>query len=225
MTVTTQKKTLVSEAHARLKSEILSNRMPQGFQATEPEVALRLGMSRTPVREALILLQSEGLVELVPRRGVRVLPISPDDMREIYDILTALEPEAAAMLAMQNPNASDLAPLLDATSDMERALDQDDLETWAEADDRFHRTLIQMSGNSRLLSIVGTLNDQAHRARIATLRHREKPVASTRDHRDILTYLAAGDAARTREAFRTHRQRAANELVGLLSTSAPVPAS
>ncbi|MBM7066130.1 GntR family transcriptional regulator [Actibacterium sp. 188UL27-1] len=219
MTVTTPKKTLVSEAHARLKSEILSNRMPQGFQATEPEVAMRLGMSRTPVREALILLQTEGLVELVPRRGVRVLPISPDDMREIYDILTALEPEAAAMLAAQRPTEAELAPLSDATSDMEQALDRNDLEVWAEADDRFHRILIQMSGNNRLLAIVGTLNDQAHRARIATLGRRDKPVASTRDHRDILNCLATGDADRTREAFRTHRQRAAHELVEILSNS------
>ena len=96
------KATRVSDAYDRLKAEILLGRMPPGFQAPEPEIALRLGMSRTPVREALIRLEAEGLVQLIPRRGARVLPVRAEDMREIYAILTALEPEAAAALSTQD---------------------------------------------------------------------------------------------------------------------------
>jgi DNA-binding GntR family transcriptional regulator len=74
------KSSRVNDAYVQIKAEILSNRLPPGFQAPEPEVALRLGMSRTPVREALIRLEADGLVELIPRRGVRVLPLRAEDM-------------------------------------------------------------------------------------------------------------------------------------------------
>jgi len=208
---------LVGGAYERLKDDIRSNRLPPGFQAPEPEIAERLGMSRTPVREALIRLEAEGLVELIPRRGARVMPITREDMREIYDILTALEPEAAAQLAERHPDTATLQPLVDATADMETALAAEDLDAWADADDRFHRKLLDLQGNKRLQGFVEELFDQAHRARIVTLRLRALPVQSTRDHRDVLEALAAGDAGQARNIFRIHRQRAATELLGLLN--------
>ncbi len=210
------RQTRVGDAYERLKEEIRSNRLPPGFQAPEPEIALRMGMSRTPVREALIRLEAEGLVELIPRRGARVLPIRPDDMAEIYEILTALEPEAAANLAREKPTDAQLMPLDRATTKMEKALKAGDLDAWAEADDLFHRTLLAMHGNQRLLGFVASLFDQAHRARIVTLRMRDTPYRSTQDHRQILEHLRAGDVEATRTAFREHRQRAANELLGIL---------
>ncbi len=210
------KPTRVADAYEMLKDEIRSNRMPPGFQAPEPEIAARLGMSRTPVREALIRLQAEGLVELIPRRGARVLPIRAEDMQEIYEIFTSLEPDAAAALARTNPTQAQLQPLTDATAAMERALDTDDLDAWAEADDQFHRHLLNLHGNRRLSGILETLYDQAHRARMITLRLREVPLQSTQDHRDILDALKNGDADRTRALFRRHRERAAFELLNIL---------
>ena len=210
------KTTRVEDAYARLKDEIRNNRMPPGYQAPEPEIALRLGMSRTPVREALIRLEAERLVELVPRRGARVLPIRADDMREIYEILTALEPEAAAHLAARKPSRVDLAPLEQATRAMEEAIEAKDLDAWADADDHFHLTLLEMHGNRRLIAYVSSLYDQAHRARIVTMRMREAPVRSTQEHRDILEHLARGDAEATRRAFRAHRLRSAAELLQIL---------
>lgn len=213
---TRTKSTRVGDAYQQLKTEIRTNRMPPGFQAPEPEIALRLGMSRTPVREALIRLQAEGLVELIPRRGARVLPISYADMKDIYEILTALEPDAAASLAARKPSETALKPLILATDDMERALNSRDLDRWAEADDRFHNALLELHGNRRLLAIVASLYDQAHRARMVTVRLRELPVRSTQEHRDILDRLRAGDVEGTRRVFRAHRERAAAELLGIL---------
>lgn len=208
---------LVGGAYEQLKAEILSNRMPPGFQAPEPEIALRLGMSRTPVREALIRLEGEGLVELIPRRGVRVLPVSASDMAEIYEILTALEPAASAQLAMRGPSALELAPLETAVRNMEEALAANDLDAWARADDLFHVTILRLHGNARLQSIVSELLDQSHRARMITLRMRKLPKNSTREHRAILESLRAGDAQETQSLFRAHRERAATELLDLLS--------
>ncbi|MEM1265630.1 MAG: GntR family transcriptional regulator [Pseudomonadota bacterium] len=210
------KSTRVEDAYARLKDEIRTNRLPPGFQAPEPEIAIKLGMSRTPVREALIRLEAEGLVELVPRRGARVLPIRPADMREIYEILTALEPDAAARLAEGMPSPDAFVPLDEATSDMERALEAQDLDAWAEADDRFHRTLLALQGNRRLASVVTALYDQAHRVRIVTMRMRGLPKQSTAEHREIVSHLQAGEPEAARIAFRNHRERAGREMLGLL---------
>ena len=102
---------LVDEAYHGIRRRILDNQWAPGFQAMEQEVALQLGMSRTPVREALIRLGKEGLVEVIPRRGMRVLPVSPNDMREIYEILTALECMAAELLAASGAMTPSMAPL------------------------------------------------------------------------------------------------------------------
>lgn len=209
----------VNEAYERLKAEILENRMPPGFQGTEPEIAEHLEMSRTPVREALIRLQGEGLVALVPRRGVRVLPISPRDMQDIYQLLTVLEPEAAAHVAEMGLSSEQIANLEAATAEMEQALKDENLDLWAAADDRFHRELLNCSTNGRLTAFVQTLFDQAHRARIVTLRLRAVPWKSTEDHRDILKAVTNGDADRTRNLFRAHRERAAQELLRVLEKS------
>jgi len=212
-----QVKTLrVTDAYDRLKKEILDNRMQPGFQVPDAEIALRLGMSRTPVREALIRLQSEGLVELIPRRGVRVLPISPSDMRDIYQLLAMLEPEAAAETARRGLSEAEAQSLRQATDGMESALAEDDLDRWAQADDRFHRDLLACSSNARLRSFVSTLFDQSHRARAVTLRLREPPWKSTREHRDIIDAMANGDPERTRTIFRGHREQAAIELLAAL---------
>ena len=212
------KPTRVEDAYLRLKDEILQNRMPPGFQAPEPEIALRLGMSRTPVREALIRLESEGLVRLIPRHGALVLPVAADDMREVYEILTALEPEAAASLARKQPDRASLDALEAATRAMEAALRDNDLDAWAEADDRFHRTLLMLHANNRMTNFVSSLFDQVHRARMTTLRLRKPPEQSTREHREILEHILAGDAEKARKSFRAHRERAAAELLSILQS-------
>ena len=215
----TSKLSRVNDAYGRLKSNILENRLPAGSMVSEPEIAHGLGMSRTPVREALITLQSEGLVELVPRRGVRILPISPKDMCEIYELLTLLEPEAAADLAEQAENGVTIGALEDNTAEMEQALRENDLDRWARADDAFHRELLRAKGNQRLLVFVNNLFDQAHRARMVTLRLRALPWQSTEEHRAILTAISNGNADEARACFRLHRERAAQELLAVLEKS------
>lgn len=217
-----QKQSRVDNAYEQLKALILSNSFPPGFQAPEPEIAIRLGMSRTPVREALIRLAAEGLVELIPRHGARVLPISADDMREIYEILTSLESDAAAALAQRKLKTSEIKVLSEATREMEEALASGDWKVWAEADDRFHRGLLKLHGNRRLETFVQALSDQAHRARIATLRLRNISRKSTDEHRAILKALIAGDAEAARKAFRAHRERAAKEILDIIENFSQV---
>jgi DNA-binding GntR family transcriptional regulator len=206
---------LVDAAYEQIRRRILDNTWPPGHRALEQEVALALGMSRTPVREALGRLRNDGLVEVIPRHGMRVLPVSPTDMREIYEILSALECMAAELLARRLPGEDQLKPLVDATQAMDKALKADDLDAWAAADERFHRALIDAAGNRQLQVTVLNYWDRAHRARMFSLKLRPKPVNSTREHMELVERLRAGDADGAARANRAHRERASRELLAI----------
>ena len=206
---------LADEACHVLRRRILDNVWAPGYQAMEQEVALELGMSRTPIHEALIRLSKEGLVEVVPRRGMRVLPVSPADMREIYEILTALECMAAELLARRKPSDPELKPLVEANKAMDKALKVDDLDAWAAADERFHAHFLELAGNRQLRATALNYWDRAHRARMFTLRLRPKPVNSTREHMLIVERLRAGDAEGAARVTRAHRARANGELIAI----------
>lgn len=210
------KPTRADDVHRTLKEEIMHNRLPPGSQATEPELSLRLGVSRTTIREALIRLEAEGLVKMIPRRGARILPLLSEDMREIYQILIVLESEAAADLAARKLGSDDLAQLQSATDEMSKALEDGDLENWAEADDRFHRAFLDLHGNRRLANIARGLSDQAHRARVNTLRLRQIPEVSIEEHRKIIQAIKDADPDAARQAYRAHRERAAQEIMTIL---------
>lgn len=207
---------LVESAYQTMRRRVIDNAWPPGYRALEQELAIELGMSRTPMREALVRLKNEGLVELIPRHGMRVLPVSADDMRDIYEMLTALEPMAAELAVRRQPSKAQLQPLLDASHDMERALRTDDLDTWAAADESFHRHLVALSGNRLIIDAVRNCADRAHRARIVTLRMRPKPIHSTREHIDVVEKIRAGDGRAAFDAQRAHRERGARELLAIL---------
>ena len=204
--------TLVQRAYQEIRSRILDNRYQPGFQALESELAEELGVSRTPVREALKQLEYEGLVELIPRRGFRVVPVVAADMREIYEVLTALESMASELVARRGVSDEEIAPMVEATDAMEEALEAGDLEAWARADEHYHRCLIDLSGNQRLINLALTVRDQGHRARMVTLRMRPPPVASTQEHREVLEAIRTGDWRAARELHFDHRMRASEEL-------------
>jgi DNA-binding GntR family transcriptional regulator len=205
----------VTQAYASIRRRILDNVYPPGHQVLEQALAEELGISRTPMREALVRLAEEGLVEVVPRHGMRVLPVSPVDMAEIYTVLTALESAAAEMVASRRPSEDELRPLMRATRDMEAALKRDDLDAWAGADERFHQTLVALAGNRMLTQTVANFWDRAHRARMVTLRMRPKPMDSTHEHMALVERLRAGDVVGAVEANRAHRSRASRELLAL----------
>ena len=195
----------------------LDNRWAPGFQVTEQEVANQLSMSRTPVREDLDApAKQEGLVKVIPRHGMHVLPVSPADMKEIYEVLTSLESTAAEPRAARRLGSEELRPLEEASAAMDAALKRDDLDAWARADEAFHALLLDLCGNRLLKQMVLKTWDRAHRARMVTLRLRPKPVNSTREHRALVKAIRKGDPAAAREVQRAHRERAGTELLDLL---------
>ena len=191
--------------------------MHPGEQFTEEELAARLQMSRTPTREAMLRLAGEGLVEVRPRHGMRVKPVSTVDMREIYEVLTALESTAAALAAARTNKGDSIRQLRTAIRDMDAALARDDLRAWAQADERFHELLVAAAGNARLSELVQTFVGQAQRVRMLTLRLRPKPTMSNRDHEAVVDAVEAHDAARARRIHYAHRERSGRMLVELLA--------
>lgn len=205
------------KAYRELRARILDNKMLSGEQFTEEELAAMLRMSRTPTREAMLRLAGEGLVEVRPRHGMRVKPVSMVDMREIYEVLTALESTAAALAAARTDQGDSIRQLRTAISDMDTALERDDLRAWAEADERFHTLLVAAAGNSRLTELVQTFVGQSQRARIQTLRLRPKPNMSNRDHEAVVDAVEAHDAARARKIHYAHREKNGRMLIELLA--------
>ena len=204
---------LADTAYAALKRSILDADLPPGHHASEQEVAAMLGMSRTPVHEAALRLQHEGLVEVLPRRGVRVLPLGAAEIRDLYQVIVALEGAAAALLAVRGAAGGPArAEMTEATEAMERALSAGDAAAWAMADDRFHRALLRGSNNPRLERLAAEVLDAAQRARNATLRLRPLSGLSAQEHRAILAALAAGGGEAARRLAAEHRERAGAEV-------------
>src|SRR3954453_16270562 len=217
----TPRASLVGDAYDALKQAIRENAFPPGYQGSEQEIAAQLKMSRTPVHEAIIRLQEEGLVRVLPRRGVLVCSISPDDMREIYEAIIVLEGGAAELLAGKPADVRQAVvdELDGVNTQMEVALGADDLVAWARADERFHQLLIERCGNGRLARMFHTIMDQSHRARMLTLRMRPKPTGSVREHRATVAAIQQGNTTLARECARQHRAAARDQLLPLLSQS------
>jgi DNA-binding GntR family transcriptional regulator len=214
---TANKENQSERAYRKLKRLILDNKLSANAQLLERDAAAQLKMSRTPIREAMIRLQQEGMVEIKPRHGMRVLPVSPDDMQEIYEVLTVLESTAAWNVANRGLSNDELGLLRACIKEMDIALEKNNLTAWAAADERFHSRLITFSGNYRLINMVTQLSDQAHRARILTLQLRPKPIASNRDHEALVEAIAAKTPEKARRIHFQHRSKAGKMLVDVLN--------
>jgi DNA-binding GntR family transcriptional regulator len=207
---------LVESAYTELKRRIVDNVYPPNQRILEQELAEDLGMSRTPVREALIRLEKDGLIELIPRQGMRVLPLSIEDMKHIYEALTCLEPAAAEMFAKRKPDADELVPLKQAVRDMDQALADQDLDAWAEADERYHRYLLEHCGNPRIAAMALGVMDVVRRARLLSLRLLPPPMQSNKEHAALVVALQQGDYHTAREIHERQRRRASKAIIEAL---------
>ncbi len=204
------------KAYSALKSMILSNQLKIGIYYLERELVDLLGVSRTPLREALVRLEHEGLISIQPRHGIQVLPISADDMAEIYQVITSLECEAIYALAAKGLSNEEQNVLESTTHDMERALESNNLDAWAAADEKFHQLLLDLCGNKRLKETVMMYWGQAHRARYVTLSFRDKPTDSTEDHTAVVQAIKSGDAEKAVAIHRHHRVKGGSALIEIL---------
>ncbi len=198
---------LPEQAYQALRRMILNLELLPGEKLVLRDLAERLQMSRTPVREALVRLSTEGLVETIPNKGMRVSVPTTVATREIYEIIAGLEGQAAK-LAAERADAAMIDLLDRAVADQEAALAADDIAGWAEGDRVFHGLLLVAADNQRMRELMGYFEGHMQRIRIATIYQRRKPVQSVRDHRALVEAIRARDGERARQIHLAHRDQA-----------------
>jgi DNA-binding GntR family transcriptional regulator len=202
--------TLVEAITDELKRRILEGLFRPGERITEERIVGELGHSRPPVREALRLLERDGLVTALPRRGVVVTSLSPTDVREIYALRHALE-DLAIDLALPFEDPARLEPVRRAFTALDRAATAGKREELPLLNLRFHQAMIHMAGNSRLERAYDSLADQLQMCMAVNLRFREglsgDPAESVERHAVLVRLLSAGDKDGTKQAMRDHGDR------------------
>lgn len=209
---------LLETTYLAFKAMICNGEFPPGHQVSEQEIALRLGTSRTPVHEACLRLQEEGLLRIQPKKGIVIAALSPDDLVEIFEVIIAIEGRAAALAAaLPEAERLRLADRLEAeTLRMAMALARADMTERSLADAAFHAALVEGCGNRRFARIIQTVNDQYHRARVITVRMRPRLEMSLGEHRAIAEAIRAGHAEAAELAARAHRMRARDDIMPLI---------
>jgi DNA-binding GntR family transcriptional regulator len=201
--------------YRQLRQRILDNKIPPGTYREEA-LARDLGAHRNQVHAAVMRLSQERLVDF-SHGELRVRPISADDMREIYEILIALEPLAARSAARRQLKRADVDSLQTAVQQMDAALLKDDLMAWVKADELFHARLIELCGNRRLATIIASYWDDLHRVRMQTLGALPFPVASNRDHAAVVDAVRRGDADAAYGLHYEHLKRALASVLAALA--------
>jgi DNA-binding GntR family transcriptional regulator len=196
---------LVELATDRLRREILAGALPPGERLVEEQVTRRFGISRAPLREALRLLAQQGLVEHLPRRGVRVATLSATDAEELFEVRDVLERFAIAKALPCPPG--DLAQMRSELAGMRRAAATGDLLELADAHRRFHVALVALSGHRQLLQSYEPvlLKLQMHMA--LNLRRESEvaaPLDGIRRHAVLLEAVGTNDLDTVLDALTRH---------------------
>ena len=189
--------------------------LPPGKTILEREMAEVLQMSRTPVREALVRLETEGVVRLIPRRGFIVEPIEREDLKQIYEIVERLD-GLAVSLATAKVGEEEIVKLELLIENQEEALEQKNLKKWAVLDDQFHDLIIDYAKNKRLRAVIDSHSDQLYRARLFTINHRPLPFHSIVEHKAIISCMKAKDSNAASVLMQSHRNRARNEILAVV---------
>ena len=205
-----------------LERMILAGDLAAGAKLNEASVADLLGVSRGPVREAFRALEESGLVRLEKNRGVFVRQISVAEADEIYEVRAALDEWVGRRLA-QTATAGELKELRGIVDRMDRAAAKNDVDAYYPLNLEFHDRLVAFTGNAKLLATYRRLVNELNLFRRQTLAHGGTLSVSTREHRDIVDKIAAGNAAAAGKALhdhvigsreRMHRSRVAGGLSG-----------
>ncbi|MBU2666171.1 GntR family transcriptional regulator [Actinoplanes bogorensis] len=184
-------------------SAIVSGEFAPGTMLTAPTLAARFDVSATPVREALLNLEKRGFVEIARNKGFRVTEVSRQDLDEIVQIRQWLEAPPMRLLAGRL-ESDRLAQLRTEAEAIVTSADASDLPTYLAADTTFHLHLLSLTGNDRLVTLVGDLRQQTRLVGLATMLGSPELAESSLEHLTLLDLLEAGDGAAAEELMRRH---------------------
>ena len=186
-----------------LRQAILRGTLQPGERLMEIHLAQKLGVSRTPVREAIRMLELEGLVTMVPRKGAIVAEITVSDLENVLEVRTALE-ELAVKKACQNMTEEELFQLKAAAGAFEEQLKNNDLLACAQADVEFHEIISQSTGNRRLIQILNNIREQIYRYRLEYLKDPSSHERLVTEHAAICGALEERNEEKAMEVVRIH---------------------
>lgn len=194
-----------SRAYNWTRDRILDGSFASGTMITEGEVSTLVGVSRTPVREAFLRLESEGMLDLFPKRGALVVPITAVDIRNVMEARLLVEPWAvsvAAGLSDRMPLVEDLQRLV---VDLRHASIPDELLNYQEADRSFHEAIVAATQNDLVSTFYRSLRDrQLRMGAVAVLSMEGRSKTIVREHEEIVEALAEGDAERASASVHAH---------------------
>jgi DNA-binding GntR family transcriptional regulator len=194
---------LGNQAYGELKRIILEREIPPGGKLNEGDLAKALGISRTPVREAINRLEKEGLVEIFPQRGAFVVRFSEKDIFEIFLIRENLE-GLAAYLAAENIDEASLAKLETCLQGFEEPFGEKDARRYAREDFKFHQMIVMLSGARRLITLVSVLHDHIRMFRLTTVGLSGRMKTSLAEHRHLLEALRRREPEEAERRMREH---------------------
>lgn len=182
---------------------ISSGRFPAGSRLDEQQIAEALGVSRTPLREAISKLVKDGLVEHRPYRGNFVRLFTAKEVFDLYEVRKGLE-STAVRLAIPHLTEESIAELRGILADVDQALKVNDLEAYGLADQRFHGTIARLSGNETLIAMLGQLGGQVQLIR--TMANQDPSVVeiTAMERPEILDAMVAGDVAEATRLMEEH---------------------
>lgn len=189
-----------------LRRAIMQGNLKPGERLMEIKLANRMGVSRTPIREAIRMLELEGLVVMIPRKGAQVAKITEKDLKDVLEVRMGLE-QLAVKFATMRISDEQVAELFRASRQFEQAVKSDNLTEIAEADVHFHELVYQATGNARLIQLLNNLREQMYRYRIEYLKGQEVRASLVKEHDILCEKLKARDMEGAREIMEAHIER------------------
>ena len=187
-----------------LREAILRGKLKPGERLMEIQLANKLGVSRTPVREAIRMLELEGLVTMVPRKGAAVAGITEKSMKDVLEVRRGME-ELCVALACERMTEEGFAALESAALSFERAVAEErDVTALAKADEEFHDIIYLATDNDKLILLISQLREQMYRYRVEHVKDKERRQLIIREHREIVRALKARDPKLAKETICRH---------------------
>ena len=175
-----------------LRQAILRGELKPGERLMEIQLANKLGVSRTPIREAIRKLELEGLVLMIPRKGAEVAEISEKCLRDVLEVRKALE-ELAVQLACDKITEEGIQELEKCAGEFKKILKSDDITEIAEADVRFHDVIYMATDNQKLIQLLSNLREHMYRYRVEYLKNPEVHEQLLKEHEEIICHIKKGE--------------------------------
>lgn len=209
------RKSLGQHVYENLRRAIVRGDISPGYHVVESNVADSLGISRTPVREAIHKLEQEGLLMKLPSRGFAVRDLKQEEIEEIFGIRAVLESYAAGLAALRH-REEDLLVLGEKVTEFQRKLDRNEMGGLFRINTEFHDLFYGLSGSPKLITTIDDLRGHIYRFRKILLQRKKTASISNRDHIQMLHAMRSRDKSRVERLVRAHILRGQRELIEAL---------